>query len=200
MSTPNPPAVEVTEIPIRCEPDPSIEMGILPYSLEAVPVECLDWQVRIDYEQKTYDGVAFGATLIVDGKPIGTIREEGRGGGTWFATNDRAGQALFDAAVDRLIASGVESFLTHESLCNRLYENAAMFRDMNRKRKAMVLLSDFAVHQFGTDPETGEWFERSPDFRQLNKPLDDAGREYLRKTFPGCRVWVKGQGWEVLSA
>lgn len=69
---------------------------------------------------KTRDGEAFNATLLIDGKAVGTIEQEGHGGGTdFFPTagyNDTAGYGYkaFNAEIDALYNAGRESEVTVE--------------------------------------------------------------------------------------
>lgn len=69
----------------------------LPATKVTVPDEAGRWTVKSQRSMSTHDGVAFVATVLLDGKPAGSIENEGRGGGTWFRQNTREAMEAFDA-------------------------------------------------------------------------------------------------------
>lgn len=178
-------------------PEPEGKSFLAPYTFEVLPVEVRDWTLKVDYETKTYEGVTFGATVKDgSGRKIGVIEDQGNGGGAWFMPVDGEGMRQWEAAVQAMATADPEGagFASAEHLANALYENTAMYRDMNRKRNAVFLISPTAVTQVTDEGEIVE-----PDIRVMNKPLTDQAREWAKANLPaGTRVWIRNQGWEVL--
>jgi hypothetical protein len=63
----------------------------LPAALDGVVI------VR-QYQKETSRGVAFAAEIIRDGRTLGTIENDGMGGGTWFHHHTAADRAWWEEA------------------------------------------------------------------------------------------------------
>lgn len=120
-----------------CPPPPVT--ATLPVTGVVVPAAAAALTIKITGEMNTYDGVAFTAE-VRDGKHLrGVIEQDGRGGGTDFRHATYADAQWFAALVDEYAAIDEEHrWVAHESLCNDLYEEVAMIRDLNRKRTVVI--------------------------------------------------------------
>lgn len=57
------------------------------------------WSITGYKGHNTHDGVAWVATLRLDGKSVAFLEDSGVGGGVWSQFRDRADRELFDKAV-----------------------------------------------------------------------------------------------------
>lgn len=173
----------------ECPPAPTT--ATLPHTGYVVPAEAATLRVKITGRMDTSDGEAFTAE-VYDGKRLrGIIEQLGHGGGTDFRHATFEDMKWFDALANEYAAIDEDHrFVAHESLLNDLYEEAALYRDMNRKRNAVILVSEIA----GTVVKAGGEIVEA-DIRMLNRPLDDKSREWIRGQFPTAKVWIKSKGW-----
>lgn len=71
----------------------------LPATGREIPAELARFAVTSLKQMGTYDGVAVNATLRHDGKIVGTLEDDGRGGGTYLRPRTVEGRAAWEAAV-----------------------------------------------------------------------------------------------------
>lgn len=162
----------------ECPPPP--ETATLPVTGLVVPAAAARWTVKPIGSMRTADGEAFRAEVYADGDCIGTIENEGRGGGTWFRPAHAAARIAFDAMVEEYAAISEDNrWVPHESLCNDLYEEVALARELNRKRNAVVML----------DGDRDQ-------IMVFNSKADDRLRAHLREKYgERASLWIKGSGW-----
>jgi hypothetical protein len=154
---------------------------------ETIPFAAQGIVLEITGEMNTSDGVAFRAIVTHHGIDVGTIENEGRGGGTWFRPASGEARAWWEELVKRFAEIKPDEYSHEEALADLLYDDAALAKFLNRKRNAV--------------------FRRDGDnvnLRILNGPPDEKAREFIREHFLGdgavVEMWVKNKGWEVVNA
>lgn len=160
----------------------------LPYTGERVPQGMADLAVKIAGEMQSRDGIAFNAGVWRDNDLIGVIENKGDGGGTWFHHHTAKDMHWWRSMVEQfkpIIAEDEPEygdFMAEESLADRLYENAAMFRDLNRKRSVIIRIDgdndDIRLYKGTWDAQLAAHFA--------------AEKVRNRKTI---ERWVKNEGW-----
>lgn len=156
----------------------------LPATGATVPAVAANLTVKVTGEMKTSDGVAFTATVHEGKMLLGTIENEGRGGGTWLRPASASARGRWDDIVaEHALLNPEDELVAHENLANDLYEEVATIRDMNRKRNLTVRVDKDPAH-----------------ILRYNCPTtDQGGRDHVRKEFGDrAEVWVKGTGWTAL--
>ena len=71
----------------------------LPATGREIPAELARFAVTSLKQMNTYDGVAVNATLRYDGKIIGNLEDDGRGGGTYLYPRTAEARAAWEAAI-----------------------------------------------------------------------------------------------------
>lgn len=169
-----------------------IEYHRLPYTGDRVPASMADLEIRITGEMQSREGVAFNAEVrkltARSSTVLGIIENQGNGGGTWFVPYDPSARKWWQEMVEAfkpVIAEDEpeygESF-AEESLADRLYENAALYRDLNRKRSVVIRVNGDNDQIF---VYKGTW-----DARMATHFAAEARKG---KTI---ERWIKNQGWE----
>lgn len=135
-------------------------------------------------EMRTSDGVAFTATLTLDGKPLGTVENTGRGGCNLYRLSTHAEHQAFLAFTKTL---DPDTFEADDALIERLF----LVAQLNKARTVVFILD-------GDDPfTTGAYRHYKSDVS-----LDEALRHL---TGPGYnhkrpKVWVKARNEFVPAA
>jgi hypothetical protein len=183
----------------ECPPPP--ETVTLPVTLAVVPKAAAELVVVPKGSMSTRDGQAFSAEVYEAppvgkkrGQLLGMIEQDGHGGGTYFYPATPAARVLFSDLTDEYAAMGEDHhFASEEALCNDLYEEVALARDLNRKRNAVIrsrsLIRPAAF--VGGDYDPGD-----NGIRVINAPLDDRLREWARSQYADAEVWIKSEGWQ----
>lgn len=167
----------------------------LPHNFKQVPDAAAALDIRPQGELPTYDGVAFNAHVhyrgddkrFHQGEMIGLISNEGRGGGTWFrpaavGANDfwmsltAEHKALLQEHDPDTVA------FAEEDLADALYDNAQLFKEMNRRRNVVVLPDKNDTTRILVSSVPGKDLEKA--------------RGAIRTQYPGSLVWIKKKGWE----
>jgi hypothetical protein len=155
----------------------------LPHSGLTVPDT--SYTVTSYKEHQTHDGVAFTATLRRNGKIIGTVENDGRGGPDIFYPNTAGGmreqrdalEAFAARCTDaRGVTPGVELLLG--DLVTEYQTSRAINRAAKRGNTLLRLLQD---HEFGDGPMG--W--PSPAATTETRPVSAADRESLRADLLG---------------
>ena len=169
---------------------------VLPVTGKAVPAAFADVRLVNLREMKSYDGVAFNAEVKRGRTLLGTIEQDGRGGGTWFRAANAEAREWFDGQVTlyehlQIALTGCKSWAAHEALCNDLYEEPAQIRDNNRRRNVTFRLP-------GDAPELVRTFQKAP---ASDPAVVAACKAQLARTDPAAEVWNKATSrWEEVSA
>ena len=153
----------------------------LPVSGAVVPARAAALTLKKIQQMETSCGAAFRADVYDGKRLIGTIEQDGNGGGTWFRHADVEARDLWESLVtEQAVVDPEWAFVAHEHLANNLFEEVALFKEMNRKRNGVVMLDG-----------------NREAILVFNAPLDDRLRAYVRREFEGQSpmVWVKGEGW-----
>lgn len=179
-----------------------------PFTGALLPASVADVTLKLTGEMNAREGLAFTAEVRRGKKLVGTIENQGGGGGTWFHHhaveemrwwNEAAAQY---AAILAEHAEGDEFMSAednrkfyrenpgqgHEALADALYENAALYRDLNRKRSLMVRVNGDNDQILIFSAKPAEVLPH-PDRRktvvdQVSKPGDTV------------EFWIKNKGWE----
>lgn len=157
----------------------------IPAGLEHVTLKILG-------EHPSRDGVAFSAEVHNDvagqrGHVVGIIENQGNGGGTWFYNHTFADRQWWDALVKEFAGLPACEYpeLADEHLADVLYDNAAMFRDLNRKRSPLVRWNgdndDIRIYR-------GKW----------DPALEGGLKDLALKESATVERWVKSKGWVAL--
>lgn len=163
------------------------------YSSVSIPPSMVDVTLKITGEMMAREGVAFSAEVLRDGKVVGTIENQGYGGGTWFHQRDRETATWWDEAVTaygKILVDEGDEFgdqFAAEMLADALYENAALKRDLDRKRSPLVR---FDRDNEGIKIYKGKWDDQLR--KQVLAKAKESGVSLVER-------WVKGEGWEVIS-
>lgn len=173
----------------------------LPPSLAGCSVKILD-------DMPDYG--AFSAELHVGGRLVGTLENRGNGGGSWFRHATRADADVWTRACEEFRPTAQQAWeeasaeiwresnggagmsatqplsdsLVAESLADALYGDAAIVRDLGRRRNILIRLD-------ADDDRVA----------RINRPYaawsDEIAASMTRQT-PDARsreVWVRGTGW-----
>ena len=151
---------------------------ILPATL--VPGPDRNWKVSSLDSLATSNGIAYVAKLRLDGKLVGTIENQGNGGGSWasFTTGE-----MTKAWRESAAAYGGE-----EELADALVQEFEVSKLLNGKTKLHVL-------PVGKTPidDNPPW-----DFAFVSykaSPNDPTAVAFVREKHPGARIW-RNQQWE----
>jgi hypothetical protein len=160
----------------------------LPFSGEKVPAALAEVNLRITGEMPTHDGIAFGAEVRRNGKIIGTIENQGTGGGTWFHHHDVEVMNWWherEQEMKRILVEveGDTEFMAEEIMCDRLFEDVALYKELNRKRSLLLRfnenVNDIRIFRGGWDSDVKLWVA-----------------DEKRKTGATVDRWIKNTGWE----
>lgn len=157
----------------------AVETVTLPVTGKVVPADAARWTVKPRGRMNTREGEAFNAE-VYDGKIlVGTIENQGTGGGTWFMPHGREARESWAAMVDAFRPMSEFPALAEEDLADVLYDEVALAAEMNRKRNGAVMLN-----------------EDRDQILLFNVPMDDRLRAHVRTTYGDtARVWIKKEGW-----
>lgn len=154
-------------------------MTLLPATL--VPAPDRDWKVSSVDSLQTSNGVAFVAKLRLDGKLVGTIENQGNGGGSWAQCTPEA------SGVWRTSAA---AYGGDEELADALVQEYEVSKLLNGKTKVHVLPAGKPVIE-----DESPW-----DFGFVSykaSPNDPKAVEFVQSKHPGARIWRAGQWTEV---
>lgn len=166
----------------------------MPVTGVKVPAALSDVTVKILGETPSADGVAFRGEVRRGRKTLGTIEQDGRGGGTWFRPASGEDRAWWDEMVAAhtliLEGAGEPAFIADENLANDLYEEAALARDMNRKRSVTFRLDGDCEQIFRTNVPLS-----APPAR-VDAVKAKIAADYKDRS---PELWVKNTGWSPLA-
>lgn len=165
------------------------------YTGDTIPASLANVTLEITGEMETHDGVAFNALVRAGGKVVGTIENEGRGGGTWFHHHDLVARTWWEEAVKEFepILKEEEGDIgfapnAEEWLADRLYEDAALRKELDRKRSLLMRVNG--------DNDRIIIFKTKPA-EVLPHPIKRAAIANAHsKVGDIVEFWIKGKGWE----
>jgi hypothetical protein len=157
----------------------------LPTTRVKVPTEAAALTLTNLQSMNTMNGQTFSA-VVKDGRTVlGTIEQDGHGGGTWFRPTSReAGERwehLSRQFHDVALAAGddVNVWLYNESFPDVLADEALTTREFNRKRS----------------PIWKETIDAEDPMGFRGKVTVEQAKAHLAKHKPESVIWVKGTGW-----
>jgi hypothetical protein len=174
-----------------------VESVVLPTTGKTVPAEAAALTIKPTGQMMSRDGVAFTADVKRGKTLIGTIEQDGHGGGTYFHHATYPDREFWERLVADhtaiLESLGESTFAVEETLANDLHEEVALTRDLNRKRRLTVRVD-------AVDPDE---FDDKFDILTVNvqitapAPRLAAVKTKIAADFAGRNpaFWVKGEGW-----
>lgn len=162
----------------------------LPYSGDKVPAALEEITLKIKGEFATHDGIAFGAEVRRNGKLIGNLENQGTGGGTWFHHHNVEVMNWWrerELEMKRILVEveGDTDFMAEEIMADRLYDNAALYKELNRKRSPIIRINH--------DNDNIRGFKGTWD-----APLEAGLKARAAKEGATYERWIKNKGWEAI--
>lgn len=159
---------------------------VLPATGATVPAEP-DYVLGNLREMETHDGVAFNASVKVGRALVGTIENQGSGGGTWFRPLTAAAHTQWQQWIRGYSdLHRDEQFLVEESAADLLYTEA----DLLKRFKRFASRGSTVVRERVTDHRA--WMLDGCPFATVKAPAEQALRVAASR---GYEVFLPDRGW-----
>lgn len=132
------------------------------------------------YPLMSEETTAYSATITKDGRPIGTIRNDGRGGADLPRFNTAADRKDYETAAKAADPAEDEPWATEEAFAGNLLTHALMAREVEAEQGTVF-----------QRPEDGDWLD-TLTFRVSRHPRE-AMMAALRQR-EGWRIWDSEAG------
>lgn len=155
---------------------------------------------------RAIDGEGFVATVRVGdakGRVLGTIEQEGHGGGTWLRPADARGRVEFDAYVEACKTANPEhfGFTADETVCNDLFEEHDLAKRLTAARKRGTTALRKGTDRWNPDVSYDEFlapgFNPFPYFTVKSPDTADLRAHAITKGF--TLVWGDSATWEDIA-